>query len=286
MKHDVFISYASQDKPVADAVCSTLEHNGIRCWIAPRDIFPGSDWAQSITNAIKSGKIMVLIFSQNSNGSSQVAKELNLAISHNLVIVPFKIDNSMPSGSMEYFLADMHWLDAIDGNMQEQIDKLTEVIQSVLPHRSEEPPVPSPDPNSAPAPELASQLPPHPIENAPYVDTPKSKVGFLQAYKMFWKNSFRYRGCATRSEFWKAVLIHLVVGLLIGTVDYALGIDIFSSCYMLASLFPSIALCVRRLHDTNRSGHWMWLFFTVYGNIALLVFFCLKSKTANNRFCS
>lgn len=275
MKNDVFISYASQDKPVADAVCSTLEHNGIRCWIAPRDIFPGSDWAQSITNAIKSGKIMVLIFSQNSNGSSQVAKELNLAISHNLVIVPFKIDNSLPSGSMEYFLADMHWLDAIDGNMQEQIDKLTEVIQSVLPHRTKESQAPGSTPSSTPSP-----------QPAPSVDTPKSKVGFLQAYKMFWKNSFRYRGCATRSEFWKAVLIHLVVGFLIGTVDYALGINIFSSCYMLASLFPDIALCVRRLHDTNRSGHWMWLFFTLYGNIALLVFFCLKSKTANNRFCS
>jgi len=36
MAHDVFVSYASGDKPVADAVCSTLESHGVRCWIAPR----------------------------------------------------------------------------------------------------------------------------------------------------------------------------------------------------------------------------------------------------------
>ena len=36
--HDVFISYAHEDKPMADALCATLEQNGLRCWIAPRDV--------------------------------------------------------------------------------------------------------------------------------------------------------------------------------------------------------------------------------------------------------
>jgi hypothetical protein len=46
MARDVFISYSSKDKPTADAVCATLEANGIRCWIAPRDVVPGSDWGE------------------------------------------------------------------------------------------------------------------------------------------------------------------------------------------------------------------------------------------------
>jgi hypothetical protein len=45
---DVFVSYSSRDKPVADAVCASLEGRGIRCWIAPRDILPGADWGEEI----------------------------------------------------------------------------------------------------------------------------------------------------------------------------------------------------------------------------------------------
>jgi hypothetical protein len=63
MAHDVFISYSNKDKKVADAVCSILENNGIRCWLAPRDITPGSAFAEAIIDGIKGSKIFVLIFS-------------------------------------------------------------------------------------------------------------------------------------------------------------------------------------------------------------------------------
>ncbi len=43
MEHDVFISYAHEDKAIADAICAKLEENKIRCWIAPRDITPGKN---------------------------------------------------------------------------------------------------------------------------------------------------------------------------------------------------------------------------------------------------
>ncbi len=61
MGHDVIISYSANDKPTADAVCAKLEERGIRCWIAPRDILPGADYAASIISGIDSAKIMVLI---------------------------------------------------------------------------------------------------------------------------------------------------------------------------------------------------------------------------------
>jgi hypothetical protein len=53
MSHDVFISHSSADKRAADAACALLEARGIKCWIAPRDIRPGSDWGESIINQYK-----------------------------------------------------------------------------------------------------------------------------------------------------------------------------------------------------------------------------------------
>jgi hypothetical protein len=52
MAHDVFISHSSKDKLAADAACAVLEGEGIRCWIAPRDITPGAEWSASIIDAI------------------------------------------------------------------------------------------------------------------------------------------------------------------------------------------------------------------------------------------
>src|SRR5688572_25696121 len=50
--HDVFVSHSAKDKAKADAVCDALEKGGVRCWIAPRDILPGANWATSILKAI------------------------------------------------------------------------------------------------------------------------------------------------------------------------------------------------------------------------------------------
>lgn len=133
MNIDVFISHSSKDANIAKAICNTLESNGIRVWIAPRDIMPGSDWAESINNAIESSKAMVLVFSEYSNDSVQVAKELNLAVNNKLVILPFKIDKTDPTGSMKYYLSDTHWLDAINGDMKDEIEKLKDILISVLP---------------------------------------------------------------------------------------------------------------------------------------------------------
>src|SRR5436305_1100841 len=60
MPHDVFISYSSQDKLTADAVCAGLESSGIRCWIAPRDILPGQEWAAAILTALQTRRMLIL----------------------------------------------------------------------------------------------------------------------------------------------------------------------------------------------------------------------------------
>jgi hypothetical protein len=69
MAHEVFISYCSEDKAVADAVCAGLEGGRVRCWIAPRDVAPGANWGRSIVHAITASKVMVVIFSGHTNRS-------------------------------------------------------------------------------------------------------------------------------------------------------------------------------------------------------------------------
>jgi hypothetical protein len=132
MAHDVFISYSHKDKAIADAICSNLETAGMRCWIAPRDIAPGMDWPTAISAAITLSRVMVLVFSADSNRSKQVGNEISLAFDNNLIIIPFKIDAIAPEPGKQYYLARTHWLDAMNPPTQEQINTLVGYVRSFL----------------------------------------------------------------------------------------------------------------------------------------------------------
>jgi len=132
MSHDVFISYSSKDKAIADAVCATLANNQIRCWIAPRDILQGIEYGQALVNAIKISRAVVLVLSSNSNVSPQVMREVERAVSNGIPIIPLRIENIMPSESMEYYLSSVHWLDAITPPIEQHLDKLTDTVARIL----------------------------------------------------------------------------------------------------------------------------------------------------------
>lgn len=112
MAHDVFISYSSKNKTTADAICHVLEEQGIKCWIAPRDIVGGEKYGNVIESAIKSCKVFVIIFSEESRISPWVESELNLAFTDRRIIVPFKIDSSVLEGEMRLILNNKHWIEA------------------------------------------------------------------------------------------------------------------------------------------------------------------------------
>ena len=132
MAHDVFISYSNKNKSIADAICFSLESKDIRCWYAPRDIEPGSDWAASIISAIKAAKVMVLVFTDESNISRQVLREVSNAVSAGLTIIPMKLTASEPTEGMQYYLSAVHWLDAINCETEEAIGNLTQKVEAVL----------------------------------------------------------------------------------------------------------------------------------------------------------
>jgi TIR domain/WD domain, G-beta repeat len=130
---DAFISYSHQDKATADATCATLEAAGIRCWIAPRDIVPGADWGESIIDAIATAKVMILIFSGHANASPQIKREVERAVNRAIPIIPFRIEEVIPSKSLEYFLSTPHWLDAFTPPLEKHLKQLAAAIKALLP---------------------------------------------------------------------------------------------------------------------------------------------------------
>jgi formylglycine-generating enzyme required for sulfatase activity len=130
--HEVFISYSNKDKHVADAICAKLEALPLRCWIAPRDVAAGHSWGSSIIEAIEEAKVMVMVYSGNSNLSPQVIREVERAVAKGLVLVPFRIEATMMTKDMEYFLSASHWIDALTPPLEQHLVELGELVRTVL----------------------------------------------------------------------------------------------------------------------------------------------------------
>ena len=127
MNHDVFISYSSKEKNIADGVCHFLESNGVKCWIAPRDIPASSDYGDLIDEAIKSCRVVVLVYSQYSFLSKWVKGEINVAFDEGKPIAPFRIDETAIKGAFRVMLQQLHWIDAFPSYS----DRLPDLLQSI-----------------------------------------------------------------------------------------------------------------------------------------------------------
>ncbi len=130
--HLVFISYSTKDRYYADAICSWVENNHIPAWIAPRDIVPGSNYGESIINAIKNAKIMVVVFTRNADTSRYVNLEVERGISNGCIIIPVRFQDVVPTKGMELFLSSKHWLDILTPPIEAHLDKLVASIKKLV----------------------------------------------------------------------------------------------------------------------------------------------------------
>jgi uncharacterized membrane protein YhaH (DUF805 family) len=110
--------------------------------------------------------------------------------------------------------------------------------------------------------------------------------GVLKKYAVF-------SGRARRKEYWYFVLFNILIAIVLGIIDGVIGsstntgMGLLGGIYTLAVLIPSIAVSVRRLHDTNRSGWWLFIgFVPLIGAIILLVFMVQDSQAGKNRYGS
>ena len=146
---------------MADAVCAALENAGIRCWIAPRDVQPGRPFAGEITRAIQQSKAMVLVFSANSNNSSQILREVQLAVEAQLHILQFRIEEVLLNDDLKYYLSTPHWLDAMTPPLENHLGRLAASLKLLLgsePANRDLTPAPmalKPTPPTSPAPPIA-----------------------------------------------------------------------------------------------------------------------------------
>lgn len=131
MQHEVFISHSNTDKTIADAICHTLEQNGIACWIAPRDVRAGYSYSDEIMQGIKTCKVVILIFSKNSNLSRHVLTEIEHAFSACKVIIPFIIDKTEMGDGLNYYLSCSHWLVAYP-DYEERFSDLVVAVSNAL----------------------------------------------------------------------------------------------------------------------------------------------------------
>ncbi len=125
---------------------------------------------------------------------------------------------------------------------------------------------------------------------------------FAESVKTCFANSTVWQGRATRSEYWYFTLYSFLVQIAAMVVDNVLGTsfsvtdpgtgEAMSAGYgwiyllvALVNLLPGLAVLVRRLHDTGRSGWWYWIILVpLIGVIMLLVWFCSRGTVGNNAY--
>lgn len=134
MAHDVFISYAGEDGKVAEVIRRTLEDEGIKCWIAPRDVPIGTNYEDAIIDAICISRVMILIISEHSNKSPHVKREIQNACLEDspTQILPLRVDAVPLNKALRYYLSSLQWLDASKPPIEDHLPGLVTNVRSRL----------------------------------------------------------------------------------------------------------------------------------------------------------
>jgi hypothetical protein len=132
MTHDIFISHASHDRDVADAACFALEQRGLRCWIAPRDMHPGQDYGEATADGIGGCRLLLLIFSAESNESVQARREVERAGGLGLPVLAFRIADVAAAPALSFLIGESQWLDALTPPIAPHLDYLGDRIALLL----------------------------------------------------------------------------------------------------------------------------------------------------------
>src|SRR5260221_10876982 len=165
MSASIFISFAAQDRKVASTICQALESRGFGCWISSRDILPGENFQIAIVRAIRKAKMMLLVFTANSNASEEMSKELALASQQKLMVVPLRVEDVAPNDAFAYEFATRQWIDFF-ADWETAINQLCVRIGNAMPPEEDE--VAPPPPRARAPIEQPPPPPPRaPIEAAP-----------------------------------------------------------------------------------------------------------------------
>ena len=128
----VFVSYASRDVALAGELRGLLTGEGYRVWMAPDEIRGARPWAEQILEAIAAMSLMVVVVSSEAVGSAHVAREVNLALDRAKPVLPVRVEEVALSGSLQYLLALVQWIDAFPIPLTRHRDRLSKRIADLL----------------------------------------------------------------------------------------------------------------------------------------------------------
>jgi hypothetical protein len=127
----IFICFSSKDEAVACEVVEFLEAKELKCWISSRDVPTGQNYQESIVQAIESARAMVFLFSEASNKSREIRKELSIGGSIDLPVFPLRLAPILPTGALRYELATRQWTD-IFPHRKPALGKLVETVKAAI----------------------------------------------------------------------------------------------------------------------------------------------------------
>jgi hypothetical protein len=129
--HDVFICFSSKDVAVARDIVSRLEARRFGCWLSSRDVHPGQNFQEAIVEAVQNAKVVVFLFSEFSDQSGEIKKELALAGSCGVSVIPLRLSEISPTGALRYELATRQWIDAFP-DFRQALDRLAAAVGQAL----------------------------------------------------------------------------------------------------------------------------------------------------------
>ncbi|HEV7659955.1 MAG TPA: toll/interleukin-1 receptor domain-containing protein [Allosphingosinicella sp.] len=146
----IFLSYSTTDRPFADDLLRRLESKGVRVWMAPRDVRPGSDYSESIQDAIETSAAVVALVSGEANRSRHVRAEIEIAFSCGKPLFPVRFSDVTPAKGLALFLGLGHWTDLFGADEAANLDRLAAALNHP-PSASGPAPPPPPPPRAPPA---------------------------------------------------------------------------------------------------------------------------------------
>jgi hypothetical protein len=135
--HQVFVSHEKRDREFALEVVHALETAGTKCWIAPRDEPPGTDYAQAILDAVEVAEVMIVVVSRHTGDSRHVPIEVHHAFEHGRPIIPVRIEPVDPPRTIDYPLKAVHWFDAFPAPADQHLERLLGAVHAFLRPRTE-----------------------------------------------------------------------------------------------------------------------------------------------------
>ena len=110
-------------------------------------------------------------------------------------------------------------------------------------------------------------------------------MGFGQAISSGFSNYVNFSGRSCRSEYWYWILFIIVADIVAGIIDYAIGIQVVTGLFGLATLLPNLAVAIRRLHDLDRTGWWIFIgLIPLVGWIILIIWYCTRGTNGPNHW--